>query len=142
MQKERVILFDTTIDILAKMMVGYVLHADKESAQYQKKVEAVIEFLEQVLDPSFDAVAMYLHVLSLLPETTKRKMPFHIEEFIRMYQRQVEEALGGPIQAKYAPKRIITEEKKIILANGSTITVSDGEESDPLQGLNKAPLFI
>ncbi len=124
---------DESIDTLAKMLIGYVLNMPKEEPNYQKKVEVVVEFLEEVLDPSFDSVACYLMVLELMPEQLKRKMPYRIEEFIRMYYEHVEKSLGRQIQSKYRPKPFHVE-KKIILANGSEITVGD-ESEDKLKGV-------
>jgi hypothetical protein len=134
----QILLNDDTIDDLAKMMIGYVLGMDKEMPNYQRKVEVVVEFLEEVMDPSFESVAVYLRILDLMPGMVKRKLPYRIEEFVRMYQRQVEEKLVdlGGIPAKYKPKIIEVEEKKLILPNGSTISLEAAPSADPLVGLN------
>lgn len=143
MVKIEVHLFDESVDELAKMMVGYVLGMDKEMPNYHKRVEVVVEFLEEVLDPSFDSVAVYLRVLGLMPATVKRRLPYRIEGFISMYERQVEEKLAdfGGIPSAYKPKRIITEEKKIILANGTTILIEEGRP-DKLKGVTTDNLIL
>lgn len=134
--KTRLHLMDDSIDTLAKMLIGYVLNMPKEEPNYQKKVEVVVEFLEEVLDPSFDSVACYLMVLELMPEQLKRRMPFRIEEFIRMYYTHIEKSLGRQIQAKYRPKPVIMEEKKIILPNGSELKIAENiPEEDKLKGV-------
>lgn len=146
MTRIQVILFDDSIDELAKMMISYVLNMPTDMPGYQKKVEVVTEFLEEVLDPSFDSVAVYLRVLMLMPATVKRKIPFRIEEFINMYERQIDEKLEdiGGIPKLYKPKRIITAPKEIILANGSTIKIADEPlpEEDKLKGLNTDGVII
>lgn len=115
-------LYDDSLDTMAKMLIGYVLRMDKESEpNYNAKVEVVVEFMEEVMDTSFQSVATYLTVLMLMPETIKRRIPFRIAEFINMYQERIEEVLGGPIPSKYAPKRIITEEKKLLGPDGNPV---------------------
>lgn len=126
--KIRLNLEDGTCDTLAMMMIGYVMGMPKDAENYQKKVEVVVEFLEEVIDPSFDSVACYLTVLELLPATVKRRMPYRVYEFVNMYERQIEEALGREIPGLYKPRKIHVEPKVILGADGSVVTKIDNFE--------------
>lgn len=136
--KIQVLIYDDSVDELAKMLIGYILQMPPEMPNYHKKVEVVAEFLEEVLDPSFDSVSVYLRVLNLMPATVKRRLPYRIESFISMYERQIEEKMEdmGGIPKLYKPKRIVEEPKVIHLANGSTIMVGDTQNEDKLKGLD------
>lgn len=117
MMRIQIVLFDDSIDELAKMMIGYVLGMDKEMPNYSRKVEVVAEFLEEAMDANFDSVAVYLRVLNLMPGTVIRKLPYRIEEFLRMYESQVAEKLEdlGGIPSAYKPKRVITLDTEIVV---------------------------
>ena len=125
-QKIQVLLWDESIDTIAKMMIGYVLNMPKEEPEYQKKVESTVEFLEEVLDASFTSIATYLIVLELMPITVKRKLPFRIEEFIRMYGDRIEEVLGNPIPSKYRPQSLVTKDLRLLNAEGNPIGGENG----------------
>lgn len=127
--KIQVLLFDESIDTLAKMMIGYVMMMPKEESQYHKKVEVVVEFLEEVLDPSFDSIAVYLTVLTLMPATVKRRLPYRIHEFINMYERQIEEKMEaqGGIPKLYKPRKIVET------APAAVILGPDGAPVKPLE---------
>lgn len=109
MTRIQVVLFDESVDDLAKILIGYVLGMDKEMPHYQRKVEVVAEFLEEVLDANFQSVSVYLRVLNLMPATVKRKLPYRIESFIKMYEPEIEKAMEevGGIPKAYKPKRVI-----------------------------------
>jgi len=118
MNKFTINLFEDSMDTISQMLIGYVLYMPDTNPRYNDKVAATIEFLEQGIDPSFNSVACYFSVLNLLPETTKRKIPYALEEFIRMYQDQIETALGGPIPEKYRPGKILALKKSLVDAVG------------------------
>jgi hypothetical protein len=106
MVKIHVMLNESSVDPLAKMLIGYALHMDPlVEKDYQHKLMCTIEFLEEVLDPSFQSVAIYINVMNLLPDVVKRKIPYKIQEFIDMYHKEIEKVLGGPVPAKYIKNR-------------------------------------
>lgn len=117
MQKIQVLMWDDSVDTLAKMMIGYVMMMPEDEPQRQKKIEVVVEFLEEVLDPSFESVAVYLTVLNLMPGTVKRRLPYRIAEFINMYERQIEEKMEaqGGIPKAYKPKKIIDTTPELVV---------------------------
>lgn len=74
-----------TADMVAKLAIASLLAFSEENPrkkEFNDMTKAVIEFFEQIMDPSVKSVGLYLELQKLLPEGMVRKPPQHIEEFI------------------------------------------------------------
>jgi hypothetical protein len=102
----QVILKESSMDMLAKMMISYVYHMPKGGQNYYEKIAVVIEFLEQSLPSHAGAFAMYFKILDLMPATVKRVIPDGFNEFIKENWDEIEKYYEGPIPEKFRPKNM------------------------------------
>lgn len=73
-------------DTIAKMLIGSMMAYNdmaESPKHFMTMLQASIECVEQIIDPSIYSVTAYLELLNMLPEGVVRKGPEHIVEFIR-----------------------------------------------------------
>jgi len=73
-------------DMVAKMLIGTMIAYNdmaEEPKHFMAMLQASIECIEQIIDPSILSVTAYLTLLAMLPPGVVRKGPEPIVEFIR-----------------------------------------------------------
>ena len=94
---------------------------------YNEKLQATVEYLEECLTQHPGAFAAYFKLLDKFPATLVRHIPEGMMEFIGANIDEIEKYYGSPVPAKYKPKSAIingTNPDKVILGADGNPTSS------------------